>query len=717
MTHLPRPQEHWQWTRECAAGRVRIRLPRRTCVRLAACVCLIAAAAGVWTAAVVAVLELVAPKSDNAVLLLQPEVEVDAAVTARAAAVTAGAAAFTVNLSSAFLTPRQHILLQRASATASLACDEFSSASFITNAHIPADVECGGNPALEDPLQPGLFDITTFPEVRPDYKWIKDNVMSGELAYKKTMIHRQNLLAKYLQNNSISVAADTEGEKYGASSFELSFNFTRNVSIGLREHGVPTSIGCGVIDPTIPQRYCETRNIALKLDKVPHHSKNSVKNKLDLPPSFGTLEGTCYLNENSWFGKGFGGGAAGWMFGGFSAGCSSQTEAKSLTADGLDILNPSKVANNIECDVWLDTPVFFISRWDTTNPYQFHQDALNTFFVYAILDLDPSAVHPVILDSRTPDGPFTQAWSHLFTDSRRLVDIRALADAAASAVAAARGGNGSRRAATTLCMSRATWGVHGGISVLARGARRQSTCANAAAVTAFRAFVLARVRAWAVRTAAALDECRRNAAELEWMPLRLGGGGVYSGLFEQRVHDLHRDACQTKLLAKRVELAAAVRAVVEKTIVVTYAIRKSGGVEIPNAGFLFGDQMNGFANTTWTGTDMTRKTRLKSSGDVKRLILNDDKVISNLKEAVQSWSRTKKIQVDFRTVDFALLSFDDQIAAAHATDVFVGSHGAVFAHLLYLRQLPVAGVVEMKPPDRGSQNQQFHNLAKKLGHL
>ncbi|ORY29246.1 hypothetical protein BCR33DRAFT_578279 [Rhizoclosmatium globosum] len=74
-----------------------------------------------------------------------------------------------------------------------------------------------------------------------------------------------------------------------------------------------SSIQCGIIDKDIPQRYCDVQNIALKLDTLPV-IPSSHKGQ-DLPLAFGGLEALCHLDENSWFGRGFGGGAAGWMFG------------------------------------------------------------------------------------------------------------------------------------------------------------------------------------------------------------------------------------------------------------------------------------------------------------------------------------------------------------------------------------------------------------------
>ena len=96
-----------------------------------------------------------------------------------------------------------------------------------------------------------------------------------------------------------------------------------------------------------------------------------------------------------------------------------------------------------------------VSRWDTTNPFQAHHDMLNTFQVYASLNLDPNSIQVVLLDTRYPDGPFNLAWSRIFLGGKRVVDIRELLRFAAR-------GSPSK----TICIRKAIWGVHGGISPL-----------------------------------------------------------------------------------------------------------------------------------------------------------------------------------------------------------------------------------------------------------
>ncbi|KAI8614824.1 hypothetical protein BC830DRAFT_1125608 [Chytriomyces sp. MP71] len=449
----------------------------------------------------------------------------------------------------------------------------------------------------------------------------------------------------------------------------------------------PSSIHCGVIDRQIPHRYCDTRNIALRLDDVPDVSERH--KGLDLLPSFGALEARCSLNEWDWFSRGFGGGAAGWMY------------------NGMNIVDDAHFTET-QCDAWIETPVFFISRWDTTNPYQFHQDALNTFLVYSLLNLQPDSIQPVLLDSRDRDGPFTLAWSHIFASSHRLLDLRQLRRAVQEALPAtgkrARGERGGR----TVCFRRGVWGVHGGVSALSRGGtRRDVECESVPVLRAFREFMVARIRISVLGEAGAGQLWRSLPVMQESMRLDV----------EQRVAEL-----EAGLLSEGSEDGdqAKTRVVWEmkaRVITVTYAIRSgsSAGVSMDD-GLLF-PQTNGL-----TGEPKILPNPNPKKSLLGRRILNDEAVIARIHAVAQNWTRTRQgslhqISVQFRGVDFASLPFTQQVAVAQGTDFFIGTHGASFVHLLYLRQQPRAAVLELKPPERNKGNEQFHNLSKRMGHL
>lgn len=58
--------------------------------------------------------------------------------------------------------------------------------------------------------------------------------------------------------------------------------------------------------------------------------------------------------------------------------------------------------------------------------------------------------------------------------------------------------------------------------------------------------------------------------------------------------------------------------------------------------------------------------------------------------------RTPRVAI--RLVDFATLSFADQIRVARATDVLVGVHGAGLTHMMFM-PLGAAAVVEIQPAE------------------
>ncbi|KAI8614820.1 hypothetical protein BC830DRAFT_349921 [Chytriomyces sp. MP71] len=321
--------------------------------------------------------------------------------------------------------------------------------------------------------------------------------------------------------------------------------------------------------------------------------------------------------------------------------------------------------------------------------------------VYSLLNLDASVVQPVILDSRRADGPFTTAWSHLFSTSRHLIDVRQIASSVRAELVRT-GWAGTR--SPQVCLRKAVWGVHGGVSPLSRGGNKKTTCKNAPFLFAFRDFVLARV--WEIVG-------RPSHHQTEWLPLPVKGRNGDEFL-EEKVWSL---VAKSALLADE-DTRGLAREMAVKTLVVTYAIRQRPSRRGPNGGSnLDATQIHGLEGIQ---LDAAAAEVVGDVDPLKRVFANQQDVVDKLRNFVHAWARQSArygIQVDFRAIDFATLSFEEQLAIAHGTDFFIGPHGAVFAHLLYLRQMPMAAVLELKPPERGNGNQQFHNLAVKMGNL
>ncbi|KAJ3287624.1 hypothetical protein HDU79_005544 [Rhizoclosmatium sp. JEL0117] len=583
-----------------------------------------------------------------------------------------------------------------------------------------------------------------------------------------------------------------------------------------------SSISCAFLDPDVPLRYCATKNIGVNVTLLKQH----LSSKKTFPPfgSFVGLVGDTW-NEDAWFGgRIMGNGAARWLF------------------DGLDVSTSSKIS--LECDAWIDTPLLMVSRWDTGNPYQAHQDYMNTFAVYAALNLSTATIQPILLDHKTPAGPFASAWSHIFTTSGHFItlqDILAIIP------------NDSK----TICFAESIWTVHGGISPMARYGsvewytplepqfnpriRAPSTLPpptpEAPLFLAFRAF---------------MQSAFRRAVL-----------GIVDGSHEEALdHQGPRGLPVPKNLAFLEELAGDEFKQEGAPITVTYAYRRGGNRDVnrrgvlwegtrfgwPKEGIFYVDEKNSVSDA---GVDVEaaikanvndgqkklsyeedkkkerkekekhekkkvhkeekhkkeRKPHQKDKNEelqqprendnngynkyavqneavpkiqkrdgeilkvavdnaeqrsepkvvtpstskqqlpseqmqlkmVARRIMNEDELVSRLRKKVESWmpkkernrrSRTWRnpfaspeplipagTYAQFRAVDFSTLTWEEQVGIAQGTDFFIGPHGAVFAHLLYLRRRPVAGVLELKPKERSSGNSQFHNLAKKLDHI
>jgi protein O-GlcNAc transferase len=88
----------------------------------------------------------------------------------------------------------------------------------------------------------------------------------------------------------------------------------------------------------------------------------------------------------------------------------------------------------------------------------------------------------------------------------------------------------------------------------------------------------------------------------------------------------------------------------------------------------------------------------------KRRLIDQDPYIERL--------RAKFPAIDIQVVDFAAMTFPEQLKTIHHTDILVGVHGAGLTHAMFLP--PHSTVVEILPP--GLKHKGFRNLAKKLDH-
>jgi len=93
------------------------------------------------------------------------------------------------------------------------------------------------------------------------------------------------------------------------------------------------------------------------------------------------------------------------------------------------------------------------------------------------------------------------------------------------------------------------------------------------------------------------------------------------------------------------------------------------------------------------------------------MIKNDKQVVGALR-GLETREWPNGAQVEFRDVDFNLLTFEEQIMVDITTDIMVGPHGAGLMHNIFM---PDRAVLIELHIDGSNANQHFHNLARWQG--
>lgn len=95
-----------------------------------------------------------------------------------------------------------------------------------------------------------------------------------------------------------------------------------------------------------------------------------------------------------------------------------------------------------------------------------------------------------------------------------------------------------------------------------------------------------------------------------------------------------------------------------------------------------------------------------------RMIRNDNEVSEELKKLETEKFKDGDVQVKVQTVDFNILTFEEQIKVDLETDIMVGPHGAGLMHNIFMRDR--AHLIELFIDGSGA-NRHFHNLAHWYG--
>ncbi|KAL0476835.1 EGF domain-specific O-linked N-acetylglucosamine transferase Eogt [Acrasis kona] len=101
----------------------------------------------------------------------------------------------------------------------------------------------------------------------------------------------------------------------------------------------------------------------------------------------------------------------------------------------------------------------------------------------------------------------------------------------------------------------------------------------------------------------------------------------------------------------------------------------------------------------------------KANTKIIRRVVNEDTLITLMRENLFTTSANITIPINITAVDFGTISFKEQIEIIQQSDILIGMHGAGMTHLMWMPDESV--VVELFPKEWHSSG--FRNLAKWLG--
>ncbi|KAJ1562445.1 hypothetical protein HK405_012085 [Cladochytrium tenue] len=524
-------------------------------------------------------------------------------------------------------------------------------------------------------------------------------------------------------------------------------------------------IDCVTLEESLPERLCRTRNVAVRVGRMLRDGGAKL--------TTGSMEAGCDLDGDWWFGnRRFGYGAAMSLFEGLQVvddqasdvACDAYISTPLYLVDRWDTTNPFQAHHDLVnafvaystfgVDPHAVQPVLldalprdgpFLAAWSRV----FATDR-------AVLDL-PALFHE---DGLVRPRPLPRSSS---TTADRVVCLRdALWSVHGGMSPLSRGGARRGRCSTSSLLLAFRSFVLDRVrrTVLGPALWHQPRTDDASLPAND---VLPPLHDWRAATAAGVplpvpatvafeSEAKTMQAVRDFVALRVSNNSVAS------------DA--TALAARVAELSAAVTPEAATglgpgrpalppawppTLTITYAVRNSAGPAAPLAGPLRDLPVFPWPHSAATSTS-SDDAALRGPHDhraqlpagaapdplppISRRVGNESAAIAAIRAAAREWEadtaarRKRELlslaagedaprllpRVEVRAVDFAELPIEEQMGVAQGTDLFVGPHGAVFAHLLYLRTAPVAGVLELKPPQRRGGNYQFMNLALMLRH-
>ena len=271
---------------------------------------------------------------------------------------------------------------------------------------------------------------------------------------KTTKISFSPVISEYLNSLNTTTKENNEcSSRYGRSLISTWKN--------------ENEIGCSPIHPGNPketliqchfhldkskENICEARNLQINVQGVLSQSSLDATKATQ-----GVFSGQCVKNSNVFQWDKFGHGAQEWLFRSFE-----------------------DQETSLQCDEWIDHTIFFIGRWDPTNLFHAHEDKIQTFAAFLVTETDPSNTQVVLVDD-VQLGPYMSFWDHVASSKNGLLSKEDIE---------------SRNAKTdsynlkslvqfylkknphikNICLRKAIFGVHAGISPLSREIGKPSGC-------------------------------------------------------------------------------------------------------------------------------------------------------------------------------------------------------------------------------------------------
>lgn len=277
-----------------------------------------------------------------------------------------------------------------------------------------------------------------------------------------------------LNNTELGDSDSKCSEKYGVGLIQGWKAQKKLVCVPDETTALQTSMDCFYHKDQATENLCEVRKFALDVAKI--KSIESLDQD-DAQVWGGSMVGQCTLDSNEFQESRFGNAAQKRLLHAFVT-----------------------TKSEIQCDKWYEKPVFVLSRWDATNLYHAHEDFIQTFSAYLVAGLDVKDTLIVLADAMKL-GPFFDFWDHVMSNMNGPLtdEDKSMREHRPHVMRLNEFLDSVTRNLTTqaqhVCLRRAVFGVHAGVSPMSREIGHKANCKppTSALFVSFRIFVLERL--------------------------------------------------------------------------------------------------------------------------------------------------------------------------------------------------------------------------------